>query len=71
MDRKELAKFTKKAFDKMLKDTSWKATCGSNKAALNLIKEMTAMELVLQSLGYTTNDNGRLIKYKNYERTKI
>lgn len=64
MNNKELAKYTKKAFDIMLKNTSWKATLGSDKAALSLIKEMTAMELVLHSLGYATNDTGRLIKHK-------
>lgn len=64
-ERKDLAKHVKRAFSKMLRETSTEATMGSKAAALRLLQEMTAQVMVLRALGYETSDEGnRLIKWR-------
>lgn len=65
MDNKQVAKATKLAFDKLIRETSTKATHGSTKAALDLLGYMTAQNLALRALGYEVSDNNRLRKYRN------
>lgn len=64
MTNKELAKHTLAAFNLLTKATSDRATRGSTKAAMDLLGQMSAMNLVLRGLGYATNDTGKLIRYK-------
>ncbi len=64
MNNKDTAKIVQKAFKPLLKATSWKATCGSNKAASDLLKQMTAYNFVLRQLGYMDDDEGRIVKFK-------
>lgn len=53
-ERKNLAKHVKRAFSKMLRETSTEATMGSKAASLRLLQEMTAQVMVLRALGYET-----------------
>jgi len=64
MTNKEAAKIAAKAFNLLLDRESIKAREGHHQAARNVIVYMTAQALALRSLGYMTNDNGRLVKFK-------
>jgi hypothetical protein len=71
MDAEEIAKLTRNAFDLKLKVLTNAARSGNKKAALNVIKYMTAEAECLRNLGYMTNDNGKIVKFKVSEDPSI
>jgi hypothetical protein len=65
MNNRSIALTTLRVFRKGIRETTIQARNGSNLAARRVMAEMTAMYTVLKSLGYTTNDEGKLIRYKD------
>ncbi len=60
MENKQIAELTNKAFNLLLDKTTSEASRGSNKAALDVLRQMTARNLALRALGYYLTDSGEL-----------
>lgn len=60
-DRK-FALAVNKTYRGVLKELSWKATNGDNKAARLLMEKMAEQNVVLYNLGFYLTDSGRLKK---------
>lgn len=74
MEKIEQARWVVKAFSHLKRETGLWATAGEKDAADDLMSQMITENLLLKSLGYTLDDDGRLVKYKplvGLERERI
>ena len=60
---KKFALQVKKTYDLVLGELSNRATKGDNKAASELIKKLSEMNVVLYHLGFYLTDSGRMVKF--------
>ena len=59
----EIAKWVTEAFRRLTNETRLWAKSGDNDAALDLIRQMTAENQILKSLGHALDDEGNLVKH--------